>query len=65
MVKKKSTKTWINKHSKDKYVKLSHSEGYRSRAFHKLFEIDNKFKIINLILRNNLYPNLIKRFLKH
>ena len=47
MVKKKSTKTWINKHSKDKYVKLSQSEGYRSRAFHKLFEIDNKFKIIN------------------
>ena len=47
MVKKKSTKTWVNKHSKDKYVKLSQSEGYRSRAFHKLFEIDNKFKIIN------------------
>ena len=47
MVKKKSTKNWINKHSKDKYVKLSQSEGYRSRAFHKLFEIDNKFKIIN------------------
>ena len=47
MVKKKSIKNWINKHSKDKYVKLSQSEGYRSRAFHKLFEIDNKFKIIN------------------
>ena len=46
MVKKKSTKNWINKHSKDKYVKLSQSEGYRSRAFHKLLEIDNKFKIV-------------------
>ena len=46
MAKKKSTKNWLNNHTKDKYVKMSISSGYRSRAFHKLQEIDEKYKII-------------------
>ena len=46
MRKKKSTKKWFGKHSKDKYVKLSHTEGYRSRAYHKLLEINEKYKIL-------------------
>ena len=46
MRKKKSTKKWFGKHSKDKYVKLSHTKGYRSRAYHKLLEINEKYKIL-------------------
>ena len=46
MVKKKRTKNWINSHTKDKYVKLSQSGDYRSRAFYKLYEIDKKYKIL-------------------
>ena len=46
MAKKKSTKNWLKNHTKDKYVKMSMSSGYRSRAFHKLQEIDEKYKII-------------------
>ena len=36
----------LNNHTKDKYVKMSISSRYRSRAFHKLQEIDEKYKII-------------------
>ncbi len=46
MRKKKSTKKWLGKHSHDQYVRLSQSEGYRSRAYHKLLEIDQKYKIL-------------------
>jgi len=46
MVKKKSTKNWLNTHKKDQYVKLSQSGNYRSRAFHKLHEIDEKYKVL-------------------
>ena len=46
MVKKKRTKNWINNHKKDKYVKLSQSGDYRSRAFYKLHEIDKKYQIL-------------------
>ena len=46
MTKKKSTKNWLHKHTKDKYVKMSKSSGYRSRAFHKLQEIDAKYEVI-------------------
>ncbi len=45
MVKKKSTKNWLARHKKDRYVKLSQTNNYRSRAFHKLHEIDQKFQI--------------------
>ena len=46
MTKKKSTKNWLRKHTKDKYVKMSMTSRYRSRAFHKLQEIDEKYKVI-------------------
>ena len=46
MTKKKSTKNWLKKHTKDKYVKMSVASRYRSRAFHKLQEIDEKYKVI-------------------
>ena len=46
MTKKKSAKNWLKRHTNDKYVKMSISSGYRSRAFHKLQEIDEKYKII-------------------
>ena len=46
MTKKKSTKNWLKKHTTDRYVKMSISSGYRSRAFHKLQEIDEKYKVI-------------------
>ena len=45
MVKKKSTKNWITNHKKDQYVKLSQSGNFRSRAFYKLHEINEKYKI--------------------
>ena len=45
MTKKKSIKNWVNKHSKDRYVKLSQIGNYRSRAFHKLHEIQEKYSI--------------------
>ena len=40
MTKKKSTKNWLKKHTKDKYVRMSVTSRYRSRAFHKLQEIE-------------------------
>jgi 23S rRNA (uridine2552-2'-O)-methyltransferase len=46
MAKKKSTKNWLNRHSRDVYVKLSQSGDYRSRAFHKLHEINEKYRIL-------------------
>ena len=46
MTKKKSTKNWLRRHTKDKYVKMSMTSRYRSRAFHKLQEIDEKYKVI-------------------
>ena len=46
MTKKKSTKNWLNKHSKDRYVKLSQTGDYRSRAFHKLHEIQEKYNVL-------------------
>ena len=46
MKKNKISKNWINKQNRDIYVKRSRLEGYRSRAAHKLQEIDSKFKIL-------------------
>ena len=46
MTKKKSTKNWLKRHTKDRYVKMSISSGFRSRAFHKLQEIDKKYNLI-------------------
>ena len=72
MTKKKSTKNWLKKHRKDKYVKMSISSGYRSRAFHKLQEIDERYKVIksaNIIIDLGASPGswseYISRNYKH
>ena len=50
MKKNKISKSWVIKQRRDKYVRQSKLEGYRSRAVYKLKELDEKFKII----KNNL-----------
>jgi len=48
--KNKLSKSWVIRQRRDKYVRQSKLEGYRSRAVYKLKELDEKFKII----KNNL-----------
>ncbi|MDB5912138.1 MAG: rlmE [Ramlibacter sp.] len=43
---KKVTKSWLNDHVNDPYVKLAKKEGYRARAAYKLKEIDETFGLI-------------------
>ena len=50
MKKNKISKRWVIRQRRDKYVRQSKLEGYRSRAVYKLKELDEKFKII----KNNL-----------
>ena len=50
MKKNKISKSWVIRQRRDKYVRQSKLEGYRSRAVYKLKELDEKFKI----LKNNL-----------
>ena len=50
MKKNKISKKWVIRQRRDKYVRQSKLEGYRSRAVYKLKELDEKFKII----KNNL-----------
>ena len=50
MKKNKISKSWVIRQRRDKYVRKSKLEGYRSRAIYKLKELDEKFKII----KNNL-----------
>ena len=50
MKKNKVSKSWVIRQRRDKYVRKSKLEGYRSRAVYKLKELDEKFKII----KNNL-----------
>jgi len=40
------TKNWLNKQKKDKFIKLSKAQGYRSRSAFKLIEMENKFKFL-------------------
>ena len=66
MTKKKSTKNWLKKHTKDKYVKMSMASRYRSRAFHKLQEIDEKYKVIrssNIIIDLGASPGSWSEFI--
>tara|TARA_B110000116_G_C16708332_1_gene523182 strand:+ start:317 stop:946 length:630 start_codon:yes stop_codon:yes gene_type:complete len=42
---KPSSKNWISRQLKDKYVKKAKIDGYRSRSAYKLIEIDKKFNI--------------------
>lgn len=44
--KNQSSKLWIERQLADPYVKLAHSEGYRSRAAYKLLELQDKFHLI-------------------
>ena len=46
MKKNKISKSWVLRQRRDKYVRQSKLEGYRSRAVYKLKELDEKFKII-------------------
>ena len=46
MVKSKSSRRWLEERAKDKYVKRSKKEGYRSRASFKLLEIQKQDRII-------------------
>ena len=50
MKKNKISKSWVIRQRRDRYVRQSKLEGYRSRAVYKLKELDEKFKII----KNNL-----------
>src|SRR5687767_12038205 len=43
---KKVTKSWLNDHVNDPYVKLAQKEGYRARAAYKLEEIDETLGLI-------------------
>ena len=45
MKKNKISKNWINKQSRDTYVRQSKVDGYRARSAYKLIEINEKFKI--------------------
>ena len=46
MVKKSSSRRWMNEHLNDEYVKKAQKEGYRCRAVYKLIEIIDKNQII-------------------
>ena len=46
MKKNKISKSWVIRQRRDKYVRQSKLEGYRSRAVYKLKELDEKFKIV-------------------
>ena len=50
MKKNKVSKSWVIRQRRDKYVRQSKLEGYRSRAVYKLQEINDKFKVI----KNNI-----------
>jgi 23S rRNA (uridine2552-2'-O)-methyltransferase len=43
---KKVTKSWLNDHVNDPYVKLAKKEGYRARAAYKLKEMDEQLGLI-------------------
>ena len=45
MKKNKISKNWINKQTRDIYVRQSKVDGYRARSAYKLIEINEKFKI--------------------
>ena len=55
MKKNKISKNWITKQHRDKFVKQSKIQGYRSRSSFKLIEMNEKFKFLN---KNSLVLDL-------
>lgn len=47
MAKSKNSKSWLDEHFKDEYVKKAQQMGLRSRAVFKLQEIDQKDKLLH------------------
>ena len=47
MKKNKISKNWINKQNRDKFVKQSKAQGFRSRSSFKLIEMNEKFNFLN------------------
>ena len=45
-MKKKITKSWLNKQKKDSFIKKSRIEGFRSRSVYKLIEMNKKFNFL-------------------
>ncbi|CAL4323481.1 Ribosomal RNA large subunit methyltransferase E [Buchnera aphidicola (Eriosoma lanigerum)] len=43
-----SSKKWLNEHFQDKYVKQAKKNKLRSRAWFKLEQIDNKYKLLHV-----------------
>lgn len=41
-----NSKTWINRHTNDIYVKMSYQNNLRSRAIFKFDEIQQKYSLI-------------------
>jgi 23S rRNA (uridine2552-2'-O)-methyltransferase len=46
MKRSRTSKSWMNEHVKDSYVKQAHSDGFRSRAAYKLIEANERFKLL-------------------
>ena len=47
MKRSRTSKSWMNEHVNDSYVKQAYSDGYRSRAAYKLIEANEKFKLLS------------------
>ena len=47
MNRSRTSKSWMNEHVKDSYVKQAQADGYRSRAAYKLIEANEKFKFLS------------------
>ncbi|MCF6807822.1 23S rRNA (uridine(2552)-2'-O)-methyltransferase RlmE [Thiotrichales bacterium 19S9-12] len=45
MSKSKSSKRWLDEHFSDQYVQQSKKDGARSRAYYKLIELNDKYKL--------------------
>lgn len=64
---KKVTKSWLNDHVNDPYVKLAKKEGYRARAAYKLKEIDEQLHLIkpgNLIVDLGSTPGAWSQYVR-
>ena len=51
MKRSKTSKSWMNEHVSDIFVRQAQSDGYRSRAAYKLIEANEKFKLLEKFSR--------------